>query len=80
MLVLRLPQDIEKRLEELAAATGRTKSFYAREAILKHLGDLEAVYLEEQRLIEKRAAKVQTEVQAQPAEKPSRTRKESKSS
>lgn len=80
MLVLRLPQDIEKRLEELAAATGRTKSFYAREAILKHLDDLEAVYLEEQRLIEKRAAKVHTEVQAQPAEKASGTRKGGKSS
>lgn len=78
MLVLRLPQDIEKRLEELAAATGRTKSFYAREAILKHLGELEAVYLEEQRLIEKR--KVHTEVQAQPAEKASGTRKGDKSS
>ena len=37
MLALRLPQEIEKRLEALARKTGRTKSFYAREAILRHL-------------------------------------------
>ena len=39
MLTLRLPAEIEKRLEDLAARTGRTKSFYAREAILAHLDD-----------------------------------------
>ena len=37
MLALRLPEDIETRLDKLAKATGRTKSFYAREAILEHL-------------------------------------------
>jgi len=45
MLALRLPKDIEDRLEALAKKTGRTKSFYAREAILKHLEDLEDAYL-----------------------------------
>ena len=30
--------------------TGRTKTFYAREAILKHLEDLEDIYLATQRL------------------------------
>ena len=30
--------------------TGRTKTFYAREAILQHLEDLEDVYLATQRL------------------------------
>ena len=39
MLALRLPEDIESRLDKLAKATGRTKSFYAREAILEHLAD-----------------------------------------
>ena len=29
MLALRLPEDIESRLDKLAKATGRTKSFYA---------------------------------------------------
>jgi len=47
MLALRLPPDIEKRLDALAKKTGRTKSFYAREAILRHLDDLEDIYLAE---------------------------------
>lgn len=45
MLALRLPADIERRLDELARRTGRSKSFYAREAILEHLEDLEDTYL-----------------------------------
>jgi RHH-type rel operon transcriptional repressor/antitoxin RelB len=44
MLALRLPPDIDKRLERLAKKTGRTKSFYAREAILVHLSELEMAY------------------------------------
>src|SRR5579863_3560281 len=47
MLAIRLPQSIEERLEKLARRTGRTKSFYAREAILEHLDDLEDMYLAE---------------------------------
>ncbi len=47
MLAIRLPEDIEARLEKLAQRTGRTKSFYAREAILEHLDDLEDLYLAE---------------------------------
>jgi RHH-type transcriptional regulator, rel operon repressor / antitoxin RelB len=50
MLALRLPPEIEARLAELAKRTGRTKSFYAREAILNHLDDLEDLYLAENRL------------------------------
>jgi len=48
MLALRLPKDIERRLEALAKRTGRSKSFYAREAILEHLEDLEAAYLSDE--------------------------------
>ena len=50
MLAIRLPNTIEKRLEKLARKTGRTKTFYAREAILAHLADLEDLYLAEERL------------------------------
>jgi RHH-type rel operon transcriptional repressor/antitoxin RelB len=50
MLALRLPPEIEARLAELAKRTGRTKSFYAREAILNHIDDLEDLYLAENRL------------------------------
>ncbi|MHB1291212.1 MAG: type II toxin-antitoxin system RelB family antitoxin [Sulfuricella sp.] len=48
MLAIRLPEDIEARLESLAKRTGRSKTFYAREAILEHLEDLEDLYLAEQ--------------------------------
>ena len=50
MLAIRLPETIEKRLEKLAQKTGRTKTFYAREAIVIHLSDLEDLYLAEERL------------------------------
>ncbi|WP_160005155.1 DUF6290 family protein [Rhizobium sp. 18055] len=50
MLAIRLPAEIEERLDELAKRTGRSKSFYAREAILEYLDDLEDVYLAEKRL------------------------------
>ena len=60
MLAIRLPTDIENRLEALAKATGRTKTFYAREAIIEYLDDLEDVYLAEQRLLNIRAGQSQT--------------------
>ena len=50
MLALRIDTETEKRLEALAAKTGRTKTFYAREAILAHLDDLEDFYLAEARM------------------------------
>ena len=50
MLALRLPPAIEKRLGALAKKTGRTKSFYAREAILRQIEDIEDYYLARQRL------------------------------
>jgi RHH-type rel operon transcriptional repressor/antitoxin RelB len=49
MLAIRLPPEIEARLEKLAKRTGRSKTFYAREAILEHLQDLEDYYLAERR-------------------------------
>lgn len=60
MLAIRLPIEVEERLAALAKATGRTKTYYAREAILEHLADLEDVYLAEQRLIDVRAGRSET--------------------
>ena len=57
MLAIRLPADIELRLETLAKATGRTKTFYAREAILEYLDDLEDIFLAEKRLEDFRSGK-----------------------
>ena len=52
MLAIRLPVNIEKRLERLAKRTGRTKTYYAREAIIERLGDLEDIYLAEQAYVQ----------------------------
>jgi len=60
MLAIRLPQSIEKRLEKLARRTGRTKTYYVREAILEHLGDLEDMYLAEGALERIRSGEDQT--------------------
>jgi len=50
MLAIRLPEEIEKRLAALATKTGRTKTFYAKEAILEHLDEIEDKYLAIDRL------------------------------
>jgi len=60
MLAIRLPADIEHRLEALAEATGRTKTFYAREAIVEHMDDLEDIYLAERALEDIRAGRSKT--------------------
>jgi RHH-type rel operon transcriptional repressor/antitoxin RelB len=57
MLAIRLPEDIEERLEKLAKRTGRTKTFYATQAILEHLADLEDIYLAERRLEQLRSGR-----------------------
>jgi RHH-type rel operon transcriptional repressor/antitoxin RelB len=57
MIAVRLPSEIEKRLDQLAKETGRSKTYYVREAILEHLDDLEDIYLAEKRLIEFRAGR-----------------------
>lgn len=57
MLALRLPPDLEERLERLAKRTGRTKTYYAREAIIERLDDLERIYLAEQAHVRYRKSK-----------------------
>ena len=47
---IRLPEDLEQRLAKLASKTGRTKSFYIKEAIAEQIADLEDFYLAEQRM------------------------------
>ncbi len=57
---IRLPQDIENRLEQLSAKTGRTKSFYVKQAVCEYLDDLEDIYLAERRLANIRAGRTKT--------------------
>ena len=49
-LSVRLPEDVEARLDALARKTGRTKTFYIREAILEHIEDLEDYFLALERI------------------------------
>ena len=50
MLAIRLPDGIDRRLAEFARKTGRTKAYYACEAILMYLEELEDIHLAEERL------------------------------
>ncbi len=63
MLAIRLPDPIEKRLDALAAETGRTKTTLAREAILEYIDDLEDFYLAEARARQNRKAIPMAEVE-----------------
>ncbi len=47
---VKLPNDIESRLEHLAAVTHRPKSFYIREAISEYLEEHEDTYIALSRL------------------------------
>ena len=42
---IRLDPAVEKRLDDLAIQTGRTKAYYLRELVAKGLDDLEDYYL-----------------------------------
>ena len=48
MLAVRLPRNMEKRLDALAKRTGRTKSFYVRQALEENFDDLEDARLADQ--------------------------------
>ncbi|HEX3985428.1 MAG TPA: DUF6290 family protein [Acidobacteriaceae bacterium] len=60
MLAIRLPADIEERLARLAKRSGRTKTYYAREAILRHIEDLEDIQIAEEELIALREGRSRT--------------------
>jgi len=57
---VRLPDETYERLKALAEKTGRTATFYIREAIEQHLEDLEDLYLAEKTLARVKAGKEQT--------------------
>jgi len=50
MIAVRMPAEVEARLENLAKRTGRTKTYYVREAVVEHIADLEDLYLAEEEL------------------------------
>ena len=50
MLAIRVSEEIEKRLQNLADKTGEDKTYYARKAIVDFLEDMEDTYLALERL------------------------------
>jgi RHH-type rel operon transcriptional repressor/antitoxin RelB len=57
---IRLPVELEQRLDRLAAQTGRTKAFYLRRAIEEYLGEMEDIYLAEKELKAVREGRART--------------------
>jgi RHH-type rel operon transcriptional repressor/antitoxin RelB len=62
---IRLNPEIEQRLEQLAAKTGRTKAYYLRELIERGLEDVEDYYLAEAALERLRKGEEQTHSSAE---------------
>ena len=60
MMAIRLPAEIDDRLTALAKRTGRTKTYYARLAILRLIDDMEDTYIAVERL-EKPGKRLTTE-------------------
>lgn len=44
LLAVRLSEDMEQKLDQLAKLTGRPKSYYVREALETHLEEIEDTY------------------------------------
>jgi len=59
-IAVRLPDEMEQRLDYLAKETGRKKSFYVKEALMNYLEDLEDIYLAEKSLEDLRAGRSHT--------------------
>lgn len=43
-ITVRLGESVEKRLDQLAKLTGRTKTYYIRQALVEKLDELEDLY------------------------------------
>lgn len=44
MCTVRIPEELVKRYDDLASRTGRSKTFYLRQAIESHIADLEDAF------------------------------------
>lgn len=49
MIAVRLPKEVESRLDSIAERTGMTRSAIIRQALEEHLEEMEDVYLAEER-------------------------------
>jgi RHH-type rel operon transcriptional repressor/antitoxin RelB len=53
---LRLPVELVERVNKLADATGRSKTYYMRKAITDQIAEMENLYLSEHELLQSRAS------------------------
>lgn len=60
MLALRLPNELDERLDALAKASGRSKNEHALEALTEYVADMEDAQIAEQRLADLRAGRSHT--------------------
>ena len=60
MLAVRLPEDLEARLNKVAKASGRSKSWFAREAIAERIADFEDLVIAEKRYADVLAGRSKT--------------------
>ena len=51
-MIPQVSDDLRERLDALSISTGRPRTWYVKEAILKHLGEIEAKYKIEQARLE----------------------------
>ncbi len=59
-VVVRFDVETVERLTQLAKMTGRTKSYYIKEAVTEKLADLELIYLAQSRAEDLRAGRSKT--------------------
>lgn len=59
-ITVRLPDELQQRLDHLATATGRAKSFYIKQALEAYLEDLEDLLLANATLERVRSGKEKT--------------------
>ena len=48
LIGIRIPKSVKDRLDTLARNTGRSRTFYIRQALMEHLDDLEDMYMAQQ--------------------------------
>lgn len=61
IITVRIPDEIEKRLEKLSSKTKRPKSFYIKDMLEKYLEEYEDAFLALERLNERNAKYYTTE-------------------
>ncbi|MCB0561430.1 MAG: ribbon-helix-helix protein, CopG family [Phaeodactylibacter sp.] len=63
VISVRFDEEVENRLAALSKLTGRTMSYYIREAVIETLEDMEDIYIAEKRLENPRRTVSMTELE-----------------